>query len=104
MLGFGFDTMEGQRILTLDSDADGRMFSLAAGRNRVRLHLPSLPLHPGRYYCTAALAYGNCYFDIVDGFALWEVHAGHRDWESDRHFGGCRLQPKITAIESIPAA
>ena len=104
MLGFGFDTVEGQRILTLDSDADGRMFSLAAGRNLIRLHLPALPLHPGRYYCSAALAYGNCYFDIVDGFALWEVNAGHNDWESDRRFGGCRLQPLITAIESMPAA
>lgn len=104
MLGFGFDTLEGQRILTLDSDADGRMFSLAAGRNRVRLHLPVLPLHPGRYYCSAALGHGSCYYDIVDGFALWEVHAGRRDWESDRHFGGCRLQPQITAIEPLPAA
>lgn len=103
MLGLGFDTMEGQRILTLDSDADGQTFSLAAGINRLRLHLPILPLHPGRYYCSAALAFGNCYFDIVDGFALWEVHAGRRDWESDRHFGGCRLHPKVTAIETIPA-
>jgi lipopolysaccharide transport system ATP-binding protein len=96
MLGFGFDTVEGQRILTLDSDADGRNFALVAGTNRVRLRLPALPLHPGRYYCSAALGLGRVYYDIVDGFALWEVRPGRDDWESDRRFGGCRLLPQIS--------
>ena len=96
MLGFGFDTVEGQRILTLDSDADGRNFSLTAGPNRVRLRLPALPLHPGRYYCSAALGLGRVYYDIVDGFALWEVRPGRDDWESDRRFGGCRLLPQVS--------
>jgi lipopolysaccharide transport system ATP-binding protein len=100
MLGFGFDTVEGQRILTLDSDADGRNFSLAAGPNRVRLRLPALPLHPGRYYCSAALGLGRVYYDIVDGFALWEVRPGRDDWESDRRFGGCRLLPQVS-VESL---
>jgi lipopolysaccharide transport system ATP-binding protein len=103
MLGFGFDTVEGQRILTLDSDADGRNFSLAAGPNRVRLRLPVLPLHPGRYYCSAALGLGRVYYDIVDGFALWEVRPGRDDWESDRRFGGCRLLPQISVEALSPA-
>jgi len=103
MLGFGFDTVEGQRILTLDSDADGRNFSLAAGPNRVRLRLPALPLHPGRYYCSAALGLGRVYFDIVDGFALWEVRPGRDDWESDRRFGGCRLLPQVS-VEHFSSA
>jgi lipopolysaccharide transport system ATP-binding protein len=101
MLGFGFDTVEGQRILTLDSDADGRNFSLAAGPNRVRLRLPTLPLHPGRYYCSAAVGLGRVYYDIVDGFALWEVRPGRDDWESDRRFGGCRLLPQVS-VEASP--
>jgi lipopolysaccharide transport system ATP-binding protein len=100
MLGFGFDTVEGQRILTLDSDADGRNFALAAGPNRVRLRLPALPLHPGRYYCSAAVGLGRIYYDIVDGFALWEVRPGRDDWESDRRFGGCRLLPQVS-VESF---
>jgi len=96
MLGFGFDTVEGQRILTLDSDADGRNFSLAAGLNRVRLSLPALPLHPGRYYCSTALGLGRVYYDIVDSFALWEVLPRRDDWETGRRFGGCRLMPEIS--------
>ena len=96
MLGFGFDTIEGQRILTLDSDAGGATFALSAGRNLVRLKLPALPLHPGRYYCSAALGFGASYFDLIDGFALWEVGTGRDDWESDRTFGGCRLQPQVS--------
>ncbi len=103
MLGFGFDTVEGQRILTLDSDANGQTFALAAGRNRVRLRLPALPLHPGRYYCSAALALGLCYYDVLEGFALWEVRAGRADWESDRRFGGVRLLPQIS-VETLSAA
>ena len=102
MLGFGFDTVEGQRILTLDSDADGRNFSLAAGQNRVRLRLPALPLHPGRYYCSAAIGLGRVYYDIVDGFALWEVRPGRDDWESDRRFGGCRLLPQVSVENFSP--
>ena len=97
MLGVGFDTVEGQRILTLDSDAGGKTFSLAPGLNVVRLNLPALPLHPGRYYCSALLAHGRSNFDAIDGFALWEVRTGGRtDWESDRRYGGCRLLPAIT--------
>ncbi len=96
MLGFAFDTVEGQRILTLDSDADGSTFALQPGRNHLRLELPRLPLHPGRYYCSAALGFGATHFDIIDGFALWEVQTSRHDWESDRRFGGCRLQPVVT--------
>ena len=104
MLGLAFNTVEGQRILTLDSDADGRTFDLPAGRSLLRLTLPRLPLHPGRYYCNAALGVGRHYYDIVDSFALWEVHSGRNDWESDRRFGGCRLLPELTVCPPPSAA
>ena len=58
MLGFTFNTVEGQRIMTLDSDSDGKTFSLAPGITRIRLRLPVLPLHPGRYHVSAAI--GAC--------------------------------------------
>ncbi len=102
MLGFSFATAEGQRILTLDSDALGQMLTLAPGMNRIELRLPQLPLHPAPYYCSAALGFGNAYYDLLDGFALWEVNAGKNDWESDRGFGGCRIAPTVTA-RSLPA-
>jgi len=104
MLGFGFDTIEGQRILTLDSDAAGQTFSLAAGRNVVRLRLDALPLHPGRYYCSAVLAIGLSYCDAIDGFAIWEVRTGGKgDWGSDRRYGGCRLLPQLSIEPGAPS-
>ena len=105
MLGLGFDTIEGQRVLTLDSDAAGDTFALAAGLNCVRLRLPALPLHPGRYYCSAALAFGLGYYDVLDGFAVWEVHTGGQaDWESDRRYGGCRLLPEVSVAPPLSVA
>jgi lipopolysaccharide transport system ATP-binding protein len=101
MLGFGFDTVDGQRILTLDSDARGETLTIPAGRSIVRIRLAALPLHPGRYYCSASLGLGAAFFDVVDSFALWEVRAGRDDWESDRNFGGCRIPPQVTVPELI---
>ncbi len=96
MLGFAFSTIEGQRILTLDSDGDGRTFSLPAGETILRLRLPSLPLHPTRYHVGAALGSGKHFHDIIDNFALWEVETSTTDFESDRSFGGSRLTPELT--------
>jgi lipopolysaccharide transport system ATP-binding protein len=45
-LGLAFDTIEGQRIMTLDSDGGGRLFDLPAGRSVLSLSIPRLPLHP----------------------------------------------------------
>ena len=96
MIGIAFNTVEGSRVMTLDSDADGRTLRLAPGLHTVTLSLPSLPLSPGRYYCHAAIGQGRHMCDIVDNFALWEVHPGGRnDWESDRAFGGCRLRAVV---------
>lgn len=96
MLGVAFNTVEGQRILTLDSDAEGQTFTLPAGRSTLRLHMARLPLHPGRYYVNAALGSGKHFFDILDSFALWEVESSAEDRESDRSFGGCRLTPSFS--------
>ena len=95
MLGFTFNTVEGQRIMTLDSDSDGKTFSLAPGITRIRLRLPVLPLHPGRYHVSAAIGSGKHFHDIIESFALWEIETSTTDFESDRSFGGCRIQPEI---------
>jgi lipopolysaccharide transport system ATP-binding protein len=100
MLGFAFNTIEGQRILTLDSDSEGHTFTIPPGRSTLQLTLPRLPLHPGRYYCSTVLGRGKHLFDAIDGYALWEVHTGRNDWESDRGYGGCRLSPTIAVVPS----
>ena len=96
MLGFAFSTIEGQRILTLDSDGNGETFSLPAGETVIRLRLPSLPLHPTRYHVGASVGSGKHFHDIIDNFALWEVETSTTDFESDRSFGGSRLMPQLT--------
>jgi lipopolysaccharide transport system ATP-binding protein len=98
MVGFAMNTIEGQRVMTLDSDADGKMLSLKPGRCVVRMSLDRLPVSPGRYYCGAAIG-GSVFYDIIDNFAQWEVHPGTDDYESDRSFGGCRLRPTIELID-----
>jgi lipopolysaccharide transport system ATP-binding protein len=93
MVGLGFRTVDGQRILTLDSDGGGRLFTLPAGRSRIRLELPRLPLHPGAYQISAALGSGRHFYDSIGTVALWEVITSVHDHESDRSFGGCRIEP-----------
>ncbi|HLP08143.1 MAG TPA: ABC transporter ATP-binding protein [Opitutaceae bacterium] len=99
MLGLGFRTVDGQRILTLDSDGGGRTFTLPAGTSRIRLELPRLPLHPGAYQISAAIGSGRHYYDSIGSLALWEVVTSVHDHESDRSFGGCRIEPAF-AISS----
>jgi len=102
MVGIAFNTIEGGRIMTLDSDASGDTLDLQPGLHTVTLALPSLPLSPGRYYCHAAIGRGRHMCDIIDNFALWEVApGGQNDWESDRSFGGCRVRSLVTH-ESLP--
>lgn len=91
MTGFCLNTIDGQRVMTLDSDANRQTWAVGPGRYVVTLRLPRLPVSPGRYYCAASIGQGRYICDIIDGFALWEIHPGTDDYESDRGFGGCRL-------------
>jgi len=96
MVGLGFDTMEGARIMSLDTDAGGRLMQLTPGRHRVRVELPMLPLHPGQYVVSAVVGSGGHYMDGVGRFAVWEVLTSLADRVSDRGFGGCRIIPEMT--------
>lgn len=100
MLGLAFNTEDGQRVLTLDSDTDGQLLSLKKGINKVSLSLPRLPLSPTRYLVSASIFSRNHAIDIIDGFAIWEVHSGEHDQISDRGFGGCRITPTIQVSTS----
>jgi len=96
MIGLAFETLEGSRVLTLDSDAIQDPVTLPPGRHLIRLHLDQLPLHPAQYIMSAAAASGAHYFDVTSRFAIWEVTTSHKDKVSDRGFGGCRIPPKVT--------
>lgn len=96
MVGLAFDSIEGARTMTVDSDSGGHLLDFGTGTYQVRLELPSLPLHPAQYVVHAMAASGKHYFDIVNRFAIWEVMTSIHDHVSDRGFGGCRVIPEVT--------
>ena len=101
MIGMGFDTMEGQRILTLDSDTNGSAWDLAPGHHTVRVGLDYWPLHPGSYKVSTAVISGHNCLDSVGSAAVWEVQTSEADNVSDRGFGAVRPKP-ISILVSSP--
>ncbi|HEY5742216.1 MAG TPA: ABC transporter ATP-binding protein [Terrimicrobiaceae bacterium] len=99
MIGIGFDTMEGQRLLTLDSDTMGHAVDFQAGTHRVRVGLPVWPLHPANYSVNVAIITGHNCHDSIGNAAVWEVQTSPLDNVSDRGFGGVR--PK-SLVETFP--
>jgi lipopolysaccharide transport system ATP-binding protein len=87
-LGVGFDTVEGYRVMTLDTDVNGTILNFSEGRHRVTFKLPRNPLSPGFYNISCAFFSGGA---IVDNCAagVWEVIAGQSD--GNQSFGGCRM-------------
>lgn len=100
MVGFAFNTTEGQRVMTLDSDGDGETWTFKPGKYLIHFHLDRMPVSPGRYLCGAAIG-GLQFYDSIDPVAQWEVISGMNDWESQRGFGGCRIPPKATCTEIL---
>ena len=101
MLGVGFDTLEGQRLLSLDSDTDGEAWDLEPGRYTVRLGVDYFPLQPGSYSISTAVFTGHNCLDGVNGAAIWEVHTSTADNLSDRGFGAVRLKPLTEIATSV---
>ena len=103
MIGLAFNTVEGTRILTLDSDTNDRSFDLQPGRYILRARMESLPLHPGFYNFCIAIGGGGHFFDMLDA-ALWEVKTSNEDRWSDRGAAGCRIEPELCIIPENESA
>lgn len=100
-LALGFNTIEGARVLTLESDLGGELPALAPGRHAVRLRMDGLPLAPGHYRIGVAALRGGQVLDRVRRAGQWEVHSGAGDLTSDRGFGGCRLAPEVAYVGTV---
>ncbi len=100
MIGMGFDTLEGQRILTLDSDTNSHAWDLAPGRHTVRVGLDFWPLHPGSYKVSTAVISGHNCLDSIGSAAVWEVLTSEADNVSDRGFGAVRPKPLSSIVSS----
>jgi lipopolysaccharide transport system ATP-binding protein len=100
VLSFGFNSLEGSRVMTLDSDLTCPILNLRAGWNEVRMTLPFNSLHPGPYSVGCSIWKGNLILDALATTAVWEVHSGARDSFSHRGFGACRPLVEVSVIET----
>jgi lipopolysaccharide transport system ATP-binding protein len=87
ILGVAFDTIEGYRVMTLDSDVSGKILNFSKGKYRVSFTVPRNPLSPGLYNISCAMFSGGL---IIDACAagVWEIVPGQ---VTNADFGGCRL-------------
>jgi lipopolysaccharide transport system ATP-binding protein len=100
MVGIGFDSSEGQRVLTLDSDTMGEALSIEQGWHVIRVGLDVWPLHPASYVVSVALVSGHNCLDSVPRAAIWEVETSAMDNVSDRGYGAVRPKPVVRRMSS----
>jgi lipopolysaccharide transport system ATP-binding protein len=96
VVGIAFDTLDGYRVMTLDSDSAMPTLKLSEGVHEIRFDLGRNPLHPSTFVCGAAIMTGGHVLDVMINCATWEVLPGHGDLLSARGFGGCRLPVKVS--------
>jgi lipopolysaccharide transport system ATP-binding protein len=89
VIGIGFDTSDGYRVMTLDSDVDQKELNFTKGKFRVTFRVPRNSLSPGLYNISCAMFSGGA---LIDGCmaGTWEIVTGENDNVSSRGFGGCR--------------
>ncbi|MBC8120295.1 MAG: ABC transporter ATP-binding protein [Gemmatimonadaceae bacterium] len=93
-IGVGFDTMDGSRVMTLDSD-QSLSLQLPAGEHEIGFCLERNPLHPGTYSISLAVMSRTLILDAAVNGGVWEVDAGVADASIERGYGGCRLPFKV---------
>lgn len=96
-IGIGFDTLDGNRILTLDSDHGRPPLQMSAGMHEIHFHLDRNPLHPSIYSVGVAILSDTSILDFVPNAITWEASSGPTDLVGDRGYGGCRLPVRLLA-------
>jgi lipopolysaccharide transport system ATP-binding protein len=94
-VGIGFETMDGIRVMTLDSDHDSPSLDIGIGIHEIKLELDRNPLHPSVYSINVAVLSNAHAVDLILNHINWEVLSSASDLVSDRGFGGCRLSSKV---------
>ncbi|BAZ42341.1 ABC transporter-like protein [Calothrix sp. NIES-4101] len=99
-IGIGFDTLDGNRIMTLDSDHNQAPLQMADGVHEIHFSVDRNPLHPGRYSVGVAIISNLFALDYIPNSIVWEVSSGSTDLIGDRSYGGCRLPVKVLALQT----
>ena len=94
-IGIGFDTLDGNRVMTLDSDHAQASLEMPTGIHEIHLCLDRNPLHPSIYSVAPALHSNTYPLDAISRPLTWEVSSGPTDLVADRGYGGCRLPIKV---------
>jgi lipopolysaccharide transport system ATP-binding protein len=94
-IGIGFDTLEGNRVMTLDSEDKQLPSEIPSGIHEIHVRLDINPLHPSIYSVAPALHSDNYPLDGISSPLTWEVSSGPNDLVGDRAYGGCRLPIKV---------
>jgi lipopolysaccharide transport system ATP-binding protein len=100
-IGIGFDTLDGNRIMTLDSDHNQPPLQMQSGINDIHFYIDKNPLHPGIYSASVALLSNTFPLDSIPNVITWENNSGSTDLVGDRGYGGCRLPVKITLAKLL---
>jgi len=97
-LGVGIDTAEGYRVLTLDSDVNGKVLNFSKGKHRATFTVPRNPLSSGLYNISCAMYSGGALVDTCAA-GVWEIVPGQNDLISNRG-GGCRpeFETEVVAL------
>jgi lipopolysaccharide transport system ATP-binding protein len=96
IVGVAFETHDGTRVLTLDSDIGHRPFEVTPGVSKIRVGIDRNPLHPGSYNLGAALFSQSELLDGLANIANWNVESGPNDIVGNRGYGACRLPVKVS--------
>ncbi len=100
-IGIGFDTVDGNRVMTLDSDHDQPTLELPIGIHEVHFYIDRNPLHPNVYSLSMAIHSNTYPLDAVAGTLTWEVSSGPTDLVGDRGYGACRLPVQVTVAPPL---
>ncbi|MBF2066322.1 MAG: ABC transporter ATP-binding protein [Calothrix sp. C42_A2020_038] len=98
-VGIGFETLDGNRVLTLDSDHNQPTLQMSPGTHEIHFHIDRNPLHPGIYSAGVAIISHTYPLDYIPNAITWEVTSGSKDTVGDRSYGGCRLPVKVLALQ-----
>jgi lipopolysaccharide transport system ATP-binding protein len=89
IIGVGFDTSDGYRVMSLDSDLHQKEMNFEKGRYRITFTAPRNSLSPGLYNISCAIFSGGALVDNCNA-GTWEVLSGQNDSFSSRGYGACR--------------
>jgi lipopolysaccharide transport system ATP-binding protein len=97
VVSLGFRTVDGSRVMSLDTDLRAPGLVLRSGINKIQFTIKFNPLSPGVYSVGCSIWKNSAILDVTPRAVFWEVGSGSLDTFSHRGFGGCRPEFEVVA-------